>query len=61
MTEDTNRAYSTRRLGITNALVEKLKEIDGNGEFNTNMYGNVHPRLTFLDEVNEFPSIHLNS
>ena len=61
MTTDTNRIYSTRRLGIINALVEKLKEIDGNGEFNSNVYGNVHPRLKFWDEVNEFPSIHLNA
>ena len=61
MTTDVNRGHSTRRLGITNALVEKLKEIDGNGEFNTDMYGNVHPRLKFWDEVNEFPSIHLNA
>ena len=37
MTTDTNRIYSTRRLGITNALAEKLKEIDGNGEFNTDI------------------------
>jgi len=61
VTTDINRRYSTRRLGITKALVEKLKEIDGNGEFNTDMYGNVHPRLKFWDEVSEFPSIHLNA
>ena len=61
MTTDINRAYSTRRLGIVNALVEKLKGIDGNGEFNTDVYGNVSPRLKFWDEVNEFPSIHLNA
>ena len=61
MTTDINRAYSTRRLGIINALVEKLKGIDGNGEFNTDVYGNVSPRLKFWDEVNEFPSIHLNA
>ena len=61
MTTDTNRIYSTRRLGIVNAIVEKLKEIDGNGEFNTNVYGNVHPRLKFWDEVQEFPAIHLNA
>ena len=61
MTTDTNRIYSTRRLGITNALVEKLKQIDGNGDFNTNVYGNVSPRLKFWDEVNEFPAIHLNT
>ena len=61
MTTDINRIYSTRRLGIINALVEKLKEIDGNGDFNTDVYGNVHPRLKFWDEVNEFPAIHLNA
>lgn len=61
MTTDTNRIYSSRRLGITNALVNKLKEINGNGDFNTDMYGNVHPRLKFWDEVNEFPSIHVSA
>ena len=61
MTTDTNRIYSTRRLGVIQALVEKLKEIDGNGDFNTDVYGNVSPRLKFWDEVNEFPSIHLNA
>lgn len=61
MTTDTNRIYTTRRLGIVNALVEKLKEIDGNGDFNTNVYGNVHPRLKFWDEVDEFPSLHISA
>ena len=61
MTTDINRIHSTRRLGIVNALVEKLKEIDGNGDFNTDVYGNVSPRLKFWDEVNEFPAIHLNT
>ena len=61
MTTDTNRIYSTRRLGIVKALAEKLKEIDGNGEFNSNMYGNVHPRLKFWDEVDQFPAIYLNA
>jgi hypothetical protein len=61
MTTDINRQYSTRRLGIVNALVEKLQEIDGNGDFNTDIYRNVHPRLKFWDEVDEFPAIHLNA
>lgn len=61
MTTDTNRIYTTRRLGIVNALAEKLKEIDGNGDFNTNLYGNVSTRLKFWDEVEEFPAIHLNA
>ena len=58
---DLNRTYSTRRMSIVNALVDKLKDIDGNGSFRTDIYGNVHPRLKFWDEVSEFPAIHLNA
>src|SRR6056300_1318154 len=58
---ETSRRYSTRRIGILNALVDKLKEIDGDGEFHTNLFGNVHPQLKFWDEVEEFPSVHLNA
>ena len=57
----TARLYSTRRMSIVNALVDKLKTIDGNGGFLTNIYNNVHPRLKFWDEVTEFPAIHLNA
>jgi hypothetical protein len=32
-----SREYTTRRLGIVNALVTKLKEINGTGEFLTNL------------------------
>lgn len=56
-----NRTYTTRRQSIVNALVEKLKLIDGTGDFLTNIYSNVHPKLKFWDEVNDFPSIHLNA
>ena len=55
------RLYSTRRMSIVNALVDKLKTIDGNGGFLTTIYNNVHPRLNFWDEVTEFPAIHLNA
>lgn len=57
----TQRLYSTRRMAIINALVDKLKGIDGNGGFLTNVYNNVHPRLKFWDEVTEFPALHLNA
>ncbi len=56
-----SRAYTTRRLGIINALVEKLEEINGTGSFLTDISGNVSPRLKFWDEVEEFPAIHLNA
>lgn len=55
------RTYTTRRLGIVSALVEKLKLIDGQSSYLTNLYENVSPRLLFWDEVNEFPAVHLNA
>ena len=57
----TNRSYTTRRLGIIEALVNKLKDIDGTGFFLSNVNENVSPRLKFWDEVDEFPAIHLNA
>lgn len=55
------RFYTTRRAAIVDALVEKLKEINESGDFLTDVYDNVHPRLKFWDEVDTFPAIHLNS
>ena len=55
------RSYTGRRQSIVNALVAKLKLIDGTGEYLSNVYKNVHPRLKFWDEVEEFPAIHLNA
>ena len=55
------RTYTTRRLGIVEALVEKLKDIDGTGAFLSNVDENVSPRLKFWDEVEEFPAVHLNA
>jgi hypothetical protein len=55
------RAYTTRRLGIIAALVNKLKDIDGTGTFLSNLNENVSPRLKFWDEEEEFPAIHLNA
>jgi len=55
------RDYTTRRLGIVNALVDKLKNINGAGSYLTDLAGNVSPRLKFWDEVEEFPAVHLNA
>jgi len=38
-----------------------LKGIDGSGEYLTNLFNNVHPRLKFWDEIEEFPAVHLNA
>lgn len=56
-----SRAYTTRRLGIVNAIVEKLKDINGTGTFLSDLNENVSPRLKFWDEVEEFPAVHLNA
>ena len=56
-----SRAYTTRRLGIVNAIVEKLKDINGSGAFLSDLNENVSPRLKFWDEVEEFPAVHLNA
>jgi hypothetical protein len=57
----TERVYTSRRANILNALVEKLKTIDGSGAMLSDLANNVHPYLKFWDEVEEFPAIHLNA
>ena len=57
----TPRKYTTRRSAIVDALVVKFKEINATGNFITDVFDNVHPRLKFWDEVDTFPAIHLNA
>lgn len=56
-----NRIYTSRRMAIVNALAEKLKIIDGTSTYNSNLENRVSPRLLFWDEVDEYPSVHLNA
>jgi len=49
----------SRRNSITNALVAKLKTIDGTGKFKTNLFNNAYAFLKFWDEVVDFPSIYV--
>ncbi len=48
------------RYSITEALCERLKEIDGSPEYNSNVGGSVKPKLQMWDEINEFPTINVN-
>jgi hypothetical protein len=50
-------AYRTQRKKIAEALVEKLKEIDGNYPFNSNLYQNADSHLVFLDEIQQDPKV----
>jgi len=53
----TARTYSTRRYAIVNAIVEKLKEINGRSPYVSNINQNVFNKLKFYDEVANFPCI----
>ena len=55
------REYTSRRIAIIDALVEKLEEIDGSGNYRTDLNGNVSRRLKFWDEVDEFPALHISA
>ena len=49
----------SRRTSIIKALTEKLKLINGQGVYKTNLYQNAYAKLKFWDEVNDFPSVYL--
>ena len=48
---------NTGRTKIVKALTDKLKLIDGTGDYRTNVFDNVSPKLKFWDEVEDFPFI----
>lgn len=52
------RQYTSKRFSILKALVAKFKEIDGSGEFRTNLWENAHPKLIFWDEVTQYPAVY---
>ena len=49
--------YRTARKKIVDALVEQIKEIDGNHPFNSNVFNNVHGNMIFLDQIQEYPKV----
>lgn len=55
------KLYTSNRQAIVKALTEALKVIDGSLEFNTDLSNNVHDRIKFWDEVDEYPAVHLSA
>ena len=55
------RDYTTRRMAIVKAIEDKLKLINGNSPYRTNLFNNVLPRLKFWDEVQDFPAVHVSA
>jgi hypothetical protein len=49
--------YRTARKKVVDALVKELKEIDGNFPYNSNVFNNVHSGMVFLDQIQEFPKV----
>ena len=49
--------YRTGRKKIVDALVTKIKEIDGNHPYNSNVFLNVRGGMSFLDDIQEFPKV----
>ena len=56
-----SRIYTSRRMGIVHALVEKLKEIDGSGYFESNVFENVVPKIVFWDDISQFPLVSVSA
>ena len=49
--------YRTKRTKIAEALANKIKEIDGNHPFNTNVFDNVQSKMVFLDEIEQYHKV----
>lgn len=49
----------SRRTSIAEVLAEKLKVIDGEGNYTTNLHDNSYAKLKFWDEVNDFPCVYV--
>lgn len=47
----------TKRKKVVEALVNKLKLIDGNHPYHTNVFDNVKGQMVFLDEIEQYPKI----
>tara|TARA_R100000742_G_C4276158_1_gene97058 strand:+ start:1823 stop:2275 length:453 start_codon:yes stop_codon:yes gene_type:complete len=49
--------YRTARKKIADAIVEKIKLIDGNYPYNSNVFQNAHNGMSFLDDIQEYPKV----
>ena len=47
----------TKRKKVVTALVNKIKEINGQHPYNSNVSENVDGHLKFLDEIEQYPKI----
>lgn len=55
------RSTSTRRSQLLDALVLKFKQINGTGDYRTNLSNQVFPTMKFWDEISTYPAVHLSA
>lgn len=48
----------SRRTSIIKALTDKLKTINGQAPYQTNLFQNAYAKLKFWDEVDDFPAVY---
>lgn len=51
----------SRRASIVRTIAEKLKQINGEAPYTSNVNESVYPYLKFWDEVMNFPSIYISA
>ena len=49
--------YRTKRRKIVDALVEKIKLVNGQHPYNSNVFNNVTGHMVFLDQIQEYPKV----
>jgi hypothetical protein len=49
--------YRTARKKITDSLADKIKLINGNFPYNSNVFNNVASKLAFIDEIEQYPKV----
>jgi len=49
----------SKRTSIVNAIVAKLRDIDGTPPYQTNLFNNAYAKLKFWDEIQDFPAIYV--
>ena len=53
------RSNTTRRGAILTALATEFKNIDGSGNYEARLDGNVETRMKFWDEIEQYPAVHM--
>ena len=52
---------ASKRQLIVDALVDVFKQIDGTGAFQSDLFNNVHGKLIFWDDVQDWPTVSVVS